>query len=140
MGDYAPTPYGGTLKIAFPLDSWQCYAYQLSPWSFGRYRACPRSIYVIWSSLLARCRLHICTCACVLCPYGHRPTGAGSRKGSPPFAPRSGVPRPSSLLPAPFGRTRPRRCGLRDSGCRGCPPVGGLLPPPFGHPLPFFFG
>lgn len=28
MGGYAPTPYGGTLKIAFPLVSWRCYALQ----------------------------------------------------------------------------------------------------------------
>lgn len=97
LGDYAPTPFGGSLKFAHPLDSWRCYAFQLSPWSFGRCRACPRSINVIWSCLLARYRLHICTCACVLCPYGHRPTDAGCRKGSPPFAPRSRVPRP--LLP-----------------------------------------
>lgn len=63
----------------------------------GRYRACPRSINVIWSCLLARYRLHICTCACVLRPDGRRPTYAGSRMGAPPHAPRSGVPRP--LLP-----------------------------------------
>ena len=28
LGDYAPTPYGGTLKFAYPLDSWRCYAMQ----------------------------------------------------------------------------------------------------------------
>lgn len=90
----------------------------------GRCRACPRSIYVIWSCLLARYRLHICTCACVLRPVGRRPTDAGSRKGSPPFAPRSGVPRP--LLPLGCSLRSHRATAVAALAHR----LSGALPPP----------
>lgn len=68
--------------------------------------------------------MHICTCACVLRPTGRRPTDAGSRKGSPPFAPRSGVPRP--LLPLGCSLRSHRATAVAALAHR----LSGALPPP----------
>ena len=99
----------------------------------GVVAAAPRTSSV-WSCLLARCRLHMCTGSLVssgLCPV---PVLRGRRSRVPARSLlRVGDPPPPRSLPAPFGRALPcgRATGQRSYGRAPLPPFGRSLRPPY---------
>ena len=105
----------------------------------GVVAAAPRRTFV-WSWLLARCRLHMCTGSLVssgLCPV---PVLRGRRSRVPARSLlRVGVPPPPRSLPAPFGRALPcgRATGQRYYGRAPLPPFGRSLRPPYPFCPPF---
>lgn len=105
----------------------------------GVVAAAPRRTFV-WSCLLARCRLHMCSGFLVSSGLRPVPVWRGCRSRVPARSLlRVGVPPPPRSLPAPCGRALPcgRATGQRYYGRAPLPPFGRSLRPPYPFCPPF---